>query len=97
MLTSFISAGVLVRPPMGWRSDRLGSHNLFIGATAMFILSSKLRGTATLEGEVGRQAGKIAYRNNFNILFWLLLCLAPLCFAPKRPKPTTGRAVIHAD
>jgi MFS transporter, DHA2 family, multidrug resistance protein len=47
VLTSFIIAGVLVLPLTGWLSDRLGSRNLFIGATAMFVLSSMLCGTAT--------------------------------------------------
>ena len=47
VLTSFIIAGVLVLPLTGWLSDRLGSRNLFIGATLMFVLSSMLCGTAT--------------------------------------------------
>lgn len=47
VMTSFIIAGVLVLPLTGWLSDRLGSRNLFIGATAMFLLSSMLCGTAT--------------------------------------------------
>jgi DHA2 family multidrug resistance protein len=47
VMTSFIIAGVLVLPLTGWLSDRIGSRNLFIGATAMFVLSSMLCGTAT--------------------------------------------------
>ena len=47
VLTSFIIAGVLVLPLTGWLSDRLGSRNLYIGATAVFVLSSMLCGTAT--------------------------------------------------
>ena len=47
VLTSFIIAGVLVLPLTGWLSDRLGSRTMFIGATAMFIVSSMLCGTAT--------------------------------------------------
>ena len=47
VLTSFIIAGVLVLPLTGWLADRLGSRNLFIGATAAFVLSSMLCGTAT--------------------------------------------------
>lgn len=47
VMTSFIIAGVLVLPLTGWLSDRIGSRNLFIGATAMFVLSSMLCGAAT--------------------------------------------------
>jgi MFS transporter, DHA2 family, multidrug resistance protein len=47
MMTSFIIAGVLVLPLTGWLSDRFGSRNLFIGATAAFVLSSMLCGAAT--------------------------------------------------
>ena len=47
VLTSFIIAGVLVLPLTGWLSDRLGSRNLFIGATIGFVLASMLCGAAT--------------------------------------------------
>jgi MFS transporter, DHA2 family, multidrug resistance protein len=47
VLTSFIIAGVLLLPLTGWLSDRLGSRNLFIGATIAFVLASMLCGTAT--------------------------------------------------
>lgn len=47
VMTSFIIAGVLVLPLTGWLSDRIGSRNLFIGATVMFVLSSMLCGAAT--------------------------------------------------
>jgi MFS transporter, DHA2 family, multidrug resistance protein len=47
VLTSFIIAGVLVLPMTGWLSDRLGSRNLFIGASVLFVLSSMLCGAAT--------------------------------------------------
>ncbi len=47
VLTSFIIAGVLVLPLTGWLSDRLGSRNLFFGASLMFVLSSMLCGAAT--------------------------------------------------
>ncbi len=46
-LTSFIIAGVLVLPLTGWLSDRIGSRNLFIGASLLFVLSSMLCGAAT--------------------------------------------------
>ena len=47
VLTSFIMAGALVLPLTGWLSDKLGSRNLFIGATLVFVLSSMLCGAAT--------------------------------------------------
>jgi MFS transporter, DHA2 family, multidrug resistance protein len=47
VLTSFIIAGVLVLPLTGWLADRVGSRNLFIGATIAFLVSSMLCGTAT--------------------------------------------------
>ncbi len=47
VLTSFIIAGVLVLPMTGWLSDRLGSRNLFLGASIVFVLSSMLCGAAT--------------------------------------------------
>ncbi|HYD05965.1 MAG TPA: DHA2 family efflux MFS transporter permease subunit [Reyranella sp.] len=47
VLTSFIMAGVMVLPLTGWLSDRFGSRNLFIGATALFLIASALCGAAT--------------------------------------------------
>lgn len=47
VLTSYIIAGVLVLPLTGWLSDRLGSRNLFVGASILFVLSSMLCGVAT--------------------------------------------------
>lgn len=47
VLTSFIIAGVLVLPLTGWLSDRLGSRNLFLGASVAFVVSSMLCGAAT--------------------------------------------------
>lgn len=47
VLTSFIIAGVLVLPLTGWLADRLGSRNLLIWSTALFVLSSMLCGAAT--------------------------------------------------
>lgn len=47
VVTSYIIAGVLVLPLTGWLSDRIGSRNLFIGASLMFVLSSMLCGAAT--------------------------------------------------
>ncbi len=47
VLTSFIMAGAIVLPLTGWLSDRLGSRNLFIWATAGFLLTSMLCGAAT--------------------------------------------------
>ncbi|UVO52665.1 MDR family MFS transporter [Sphingomonas sp. SUN039] len=47
VLTSFIIAGVLVLPLTGWLSDRLGSRNLFLGASVVFVIASMLCGAAT--------------------------------------------------
>jgi MFS transporter, DHA2 family, multidrug resistance protein len=47
VLTSFIIAGVLVLPMTGWLSDRIGSRNLFLGASLVFVISSMLCGAAT--------------------------------------------------
>jgi DHA2 family multidrug resistance protein len=47
VLTSFIIAGVVVLPFTGWLSDKIGSRNLFLIATAGFLLSSMLCGAAT--------------------------------------------------
>jgi MFS transporter, DHA2 family, multidrug resistance protein len=47
VLTSFIIAGVMVLPLTGWLSDRIGSRNLFLGASVVFVLSSMLCGAAT--------------------------------------------------
>ena len=38
-----------------------------------------------LDGEVNRQAAMIAYIDNFYMLFWLILCIAPLAWIVKRP------------
>ncbi|MCB2078476.1 MAG: DHA2 family efflux MFS transporter permease subunit [Novosphingobium sp.] len=47
VLTSFIMAGAIFTPITGWLSDRVGSRNLFIGATAMFLISSAACGAST--------------------------------------------------
>ena len=47
VVTSYIIAGVLALPLTGWLSDRVGSRNLFIGASIAFVLSSMLCGAAT--------------------------------------------------
>jgi DHA2 family multidrug resistance protein len=47
VLTSYIIAGVLVTPVVGWISDLFGSRVVFIGAVAGFLISSMLCGTAT--------------------------------------------------
>jgi len=54
-------------------------------------------GMAALDGEVNRQAAMIAYLDNFYILFWLLVCVVPIPFVLKRPKPTTEPLLVHAD
>jgi DHA2 family multidrug resistance protein len=47
VLTSYIIAGVLVTPIVGWVSDLFGSRTVFIGAVIGFLISSMLCGMAT--------------------------------------------------
>ena len=47
VLTSFIIAGAIAMPMTGWLSDKIGSRNLFIGATALFLIASAACGAAT--------------------------------------------------
>jgi DHA2 family multidrug resistance protein len=47
VLTSFMIASALFTPITGWLSDRVGSRNLFLGATLIFLLSSAACGAAT--------------------------------------------------
>lgn len=47
VLTSYIIAGVLVTPIVGWLSDIIGSRLVFIAAVVGFLLASMLCGTAT--------------------------------------------------
>lgn len=70
ILTSYIIAGVLVTPVVGWISDRYGSRLVFIGAVAGFLIASMLCGMATslmqmvlfrgLQGVCGALIGPIA-------------------------------------
>jgi len=46
VLTSYIIAGVLVTPIVGWVSDVVGSRIVFIGAVAGFMLASMMCGMA---------------------------------------------------
>lgn len=52
VLTSFIIAGVLVLPLTGWLTDRLGSRNMFVGASLLFLVASMLCGAATSLGQM---------------------------------------------
>lgn len=47
VLTSFIIAGVIVTPAIGWVSDTFGSRKVFLWAVGGFIISSMLCGVAT--------------------------------------------------
>jgi DHA2 family multidrug resistance protein len=47
VLTSFIIATAIATPITGWLSDRIGSRNLFIGSTMLFLLASAACGAAT--------------------------------------------------
>ena len=46
ILTSFIIMGAIAMPITGWLSDRIGSRNLFLGATIAFLVTSGLCGMA---------------------------------------------------
>ena len=51
-------------------------------------------GTAVLQmldGEVSRQAAMIAYLDNFKMMGWLVLLIAPLAFVLKKPGPIFGK------
>ena len=52
---------------------------------------------AMLDGEVNRQAAMVAYLDNFYMMFWLVLCIAPLSWLLKKPKPPTGQIEVHSD
>lgn len=47
VLTSFIMAGAIFMPITGWLSDRIGSRNLFIASTLLFLLASAACGAST--------------------------------------------------
>ncbi|MBU6268267.1 MAG: DHA2 family efflux MFS transporter permease subunit [Sphingomonadales bacterium] len=47
VLTSFIIATAIATPITGWLSDRIGSRELFIGSTVLFLVSSAACGAAT--------------------------------------------------
>lgn len=47
VLTSFIIATAIFTPITGWLSDRIGSRNLFLGSTLMFLVTSAACGAAT--------------------------------------------------
>jgi DHA2 family multidrug resistance protein len=67
----------------GSLAAQLGS----VGDTAMSVLN----------GEVTRQAAMIAYLDNFYMLFWLLLAIAPLALLLRKPKPMVRQEPVHAD
>ncbi len=47
VLTSFIIAGVMVTPAIGWLSDKFGSRRVYLLAVVGFLVSSMLCGAAT--------------------------------------------------
>ncbi len=47
VLTSFIIATAIATPLTGWVSDRIGSRNLFLLATVLFLVASAACGAAT--------------------------------------------------
>ena len=50
-----------------------------------------------LNGEVTRQAAMVAYLDNFYMIFWLVLCVAPLAFLLKRPVVPGGQRPVEMD
>lgn len=46
VLTSFIIAGAIATPITGWLSERIGSRNLFLTGTALFLIASALCGAS---------------------------------------------------
>ena len=57
-------------------------------------------GTAALQmldGEVTRQAAMIAYLDNFKMMAWLVLLIAPLSFALKKPAPIFTKVDVHPE
>ena len=57
-------------------------------------------GTAALQmldGEVSRQAAMIAYLDNFQMMGWLVLLIAPLAFALRKPGPMFAKAEAHPE
>jgi DHA2 family multidrug resistance protein len=57
-------------------------------------------GTAALQmldGEVSRQAAMIAYLDNFKMMAWLVLLIAPLSFALKKPGAVFGKVEAHME
>lgn len=52
VLTSFIVATAIATPITGWLSDRIGSRNLFLASTVVFLASSAACGAATSLSEM---------------------------------------------
>ena len=50
-----------------------------------------------LNGEVTRQAAMIAYLDNFYMLFWVVLAIAPLAYLLKRPTMPTGEQPVLSE
>jgi DHA2 family multidrug resistance protein len=52
---------------------------------------------AMLNGEVTRQAAMVAYLDNFYMLFWVVLAIAPLAYLLKRPTMPTGEQPVLSE
>ncbi|MGE3690861.1 MAG: DHA2 family efflux MFS transporter permease subunit [Novosphingobium sp.] len=52
VLTSFIVATAIATPLTGWLSDRIGSRNLFLLSTVMFLVASAACGASTTLSEM---------------------------------------------
>jgi MFS transporter, DHA2 family, multidrug resistance protein len=52
---------------------------------------------AMLNGEVSRQAAMVAYLDNFYMMFWVMLCVVPLAWLLKKPRPIGALDQIHIE
>ena len=52
---------------------------------------------AMLNGEVTRQAAMVAYLDNFYMLFWVILAIAPLAYLLKRPAMPRGEQPVLSE
>jgi MFS transporter, DHA2 family, multidrug resistance protein len=52
---------------------------------------------AMLNGEVTRQAAMIAYLDNFYMLFWVILAIAPLAYLLKRPQLVGSKPPVEIE
>lgn len=70
-----------------------------IDLSAIADMSSSVGTTAmaAIDGEINRRALMIAYLDNFYMLFWVLLAIAPLSLLLKPPKPVADQQRILVE